>query len=162
LTLSPASTIQSSAVSASPAEHEGGPIDLDTEDELALRDLLLGVLHLTIGHFSTGRTFLLRSVERQNDLDAKWVTPIAVFELAVLELKEREADQSSGDESWLSTLNAATAWLGQALSLLNNTVDMQSRLDTRITMLKDEIASKRLILSGAPGNLPPFTHLKRN
>lgn len=74
-------------------------LDLDTPDELAMRDLLLGVLHRslsTASSFATAKSLLQSVVKRGRDLGAqgvkeeKWVVPFALFELAVTECKEGE------------------------------------------------------------------------
>ena len=50
-------------------------------------------------------------------------------------------------EEWKIALKNASAKLDVALALFPNTVDLSSRLDSRITMLRDEIALKREWLS---------------
>ena len=44
---------------------------------------------------------------------------------------------------WTSALKRASERLDQALALAPQSVDLSSRLDTRISMLRDEIAMKR-------------------
>jgi hypothetical protein len=88
-----------------------------------------------------------------------------MFELAVLDLKEAEDRvavgdvdiKKEGDETvvdgyedtnrvwWTEALQAAYVKLDCALDLTTN-VDLSSRLDSRIAILKDEIATKREIL----------------
>jgi len=55
-----------------------------------------------------------------------------------------------GDEEmkriWSEALKAARVKLDVALDLATNSVDLSSRLDSRIAMLKDEISTKREIL----------------
>ena len=118
--------------------------DLDTPDELALRDLLLGIAHRTVQCFPEARQFLLHVTQREAGITGKWMVPVAMFELAILELQQQETNKESTKDAWLKTLELATTWLEKSLSALNSTVDMSSRLDTRITMLKDEIATKKL------------------
>jgi len=91
-----------------------------------------------------------------------------MFELAVLDLKEAEdrdwkrvtvVDIEKEEEEdgtavdgyedmnrvwWTEVLKAACVKLDWALDLATN-VDLSSRLDSRIAMLKDEIAAKREI-----------------
>ena len=66
--------------------------DLDTPDELALRSLLLGINHRTAGHFESSRMFLKDACARQHQIQVStWIGGVAMFELAVLELKSVEA-----------------------------------------------------------------------
>ncbi|KAF4615660.1 hypothetical protein D9613_012532 [Agrocybe pediades] len=192
--------------------------DLDTHDELAIRALLLGINYRTLGNFETSRMFLNEAYGYQNTIKiSTWVGGVAMFELAVLDLKEAEArDRSptkpSGKEAplsdsngsanvpvarapnglskklskltldldkpsstptapaqeanppthrepepaplseaerkslWAEALKSASARLETALSLATSSVDLSSRLDSRITMLRDEIALKRDIV----------------
>lgn len=85
-----------------------------------------------------------------------------MFEMAVLDLKVVEARESSkacvdgnvervewdgsGREEWERPLTDASEKLDVALSLATSTVDLSSRLDSRITMLRDEIVGKREML----------------
>lgn len=68
-----------------------------------------------------------------------------MFELAVLDLKEAEARQSAKD-AWAMALSAASDKLDQAMALATSSTDLSSRLDSRIAMLRDEIATKREML----------------
>jgi len=58
--------------------------------------------------------------------------------------------QPVGDEEmkrvWSDVLKAACVKLDVALDLATNSVDLSSRLDSRIAILKDEITAKREIL----------------
>lgn len=154
-------------------------VDLDTPDELAIRALLLGIHHRTLKAFDVARGFLVEAHEYQPNLKVStWVGGLAMFELAVLDLKEAEDrdrkrvtvvvqnlekedngsavngdvrySQSTGDEEmkrvWSDVLKAACVKLDLALDLTTNSVDLSSRLDSRIAILKDEIATKREIL----------------
>jgi len=151
--------------------------DLDTPDELALRTLLLGIHHRTLEAFDVARGFLVEAHEYQTELKVStWIGGLAMFELAVLDLKEAEdrdrkrvkvvrgietenesalnsdgsCSQPLEDEEsrrvWINVLNAACVKLDEALNLATNSVDLSSRLDSRIAILKDEIAAKRVIL----------------
>lgn len=81
-----------------------------------------------------------------------------MFELAVLDLKETEAgtrertkagqygtgsSSESEKDAWASSLKNATAKLDQAFALATASTDLSSRLDSRIAMLKEEIAMKK-------------------
>ena len=152
--------------------------DLDTPDELALRALLLGIHHRTLKAFDVARGFLTEAHGYQSELKVStWIGSLSIFELAVLDLKETEdrdrkrvmqstekgcgnstdddgcSSQVMGDEEmrriWRNVLKAACVKLDKALDLATNSVDLSSRLDSRIAMLRDEITTKREIL-GVP------------
>ena len=131
--------------------------DLDTPDELAIRALLLGIVHRTAGDHAAARAFLQDAAARQPAVRvSSWVGGVAWFELAVLDLKEFDAGQeakgreTSGldadTEGWTRVLKSALEKLDKALSLATQQVDLSSRLDTRIAMLKDEITMKKEML----------------
>ena len=152
-------------------------VDLDTPDELALRSLLLGIHYRTLKAFDVARGFLVQAHGYQSELKVStWIGGLAMFELAVLDLKEVEGrdrkrvtvgvrviekedehmvngDKSYfqlGDEEmnrvWREVLKASRVKLDVALDLSTNAVDLSSRLDSRIAMLKDEISTKLEIL----------------
>lgn len=156
-------------------------VDLDTPDELALRALLLGIHHRTLKAFDIARGFLVQAHEYYSELKVStWIGGLAMFELAVLDLKETEDrhrkrvtvvvrdiekedgpmvngggdkfhhSQLMGDEEmkkvWNEVLKSARVKLDVALDLATNSVDLSSRLDSRIAILKDEISTKREIL----------------
>ncbi|PPR07452.1 hypothetical protein CVT26_013483 [Gymnopilus dilepis] len=143
----------SSAASSSTALESDGA-DLDTADELAVRALLLGVNYRTLKDFGKARRFLQESYAYQDSLKTNnWVGGIAMFELAVLDLKEAEHKEAEGlaggtleqerKKRWSELLKGAISKLDIALSLSTNSVDFSSRLDSRIAMLRDEIATKK-------------------
>ncbi|PSR77603.1 hypothetical protein PHLCEN_2v7793 [Hermanssonia centrifuga] len=129
------------------------PPDLDTPDELAVRSLILGIVHRTAGEYPASREFLVDAHKRHSTVKiSTWVGGVACFELAVLDLKEAEAklggDDGVGMDSakkaaWMDALKAAGVRLDQALALAPQSVDLSSRLDTRISMLRDEMSTKR-------------------
>jgi len=118
--------------------------------------------------FDISRGFLIEAHEYQSELKVStWIGGLAMFELAVLDLKEAEdrdrkqvtvVDIEKEEEDgtavdgyedmnrvwWTEVLKAACVKLDWALDLATN-VDLSSRLDSRIAMLKDEIAAKREI-----------------
>lgn len=158
--------------------------DLDTPDELALRALLLGIHYRTLKAFDVARGFLVEARGYQSELKVStWIGGLAMFELAVLDLKEAEdrdmkrltivvrdiekekedgaavdgdgccsypMDDEEMNRVWTEVLKAAHVKLDEALDLATNSVDMSSRLDSRIAILKDEIATKREILGILP------------
>lgn len=143
VTSSPA--IASGIVNSSP-----DTLDLDNPEDLSIRSLLLGIVHRTAGDHIASRAFLVDAQKRQPELQTStWVGGVALFELAVLDLKEAEAVTVSSTpeetkKTWALALKAATEKLNQALALATgNNSDLSSRLDSRIAMLKDEIATKK-------------------
>ncbi|PPQ82140.1 hypothetical protein CVT25_015147 [Psilocybe cyanescens] len=191
----PKSALSSSSKAslASPAD-----TDLDTPDELAIRALILGINYRTLKEFEIARGFLNEAYGYQNTVQVStWVGGVAVFELAVLDLKEaedRDNDStlvSSSEPStpasahggvvvvaadaevvaekinrlhldsekrggllseearkkiWVEALKSASTKLDLALSLAGSAIDLSSRLDSRIAMLRDEIAAKTAML----------------
>ncbi len=129
------------------------PPDLDTPDELAVRSLILGIVHRTAGEYPASREFLVDAHKRHSTVKiSTWVGGVACFELAVLDLKEAEVKLGGDDGvamdsakkiAWMDALKAAGVRLDQALSLAPQSVDLSSRLDTRISMLRDEMSTKR-------------------
>lgn len=82
-----------------------------------------------------------------------------MFELAVLELKEVETveqqrllDKALLQERWRKAFSSAAQHLDKAVSLTTNTIDMSSRLDTRISLLRDEISAKMDLLGINPSS----------
>jgi len=136
-----------------------------------MRALLLGMHYRTLKDFDIARGSLVEAHEYQSKLTVStWIGGLAMFELAVLDLKEAEdrdrkrlevvvhsvekeneyCSQHAGDEEmrriWRDVIKAACVKLEVAMNLATNSVDLSSRLDSRIVMLKDEIAAKRDIL----------------
>ena len=145
-----------------PLSTEGTPVDLDTPDEEAIRSLILGTVHRTLGDFAASRAFLEDAVEKNSQVKCStWVIGVALFELAVLDLKEVEVEEragkltaqntqdkvsSEGVKKWEQAIKGATAKLDKATSASGKDVDLSSRLESRIMMLKDEMALKREML----------------
>lgn len=140
------------------------PPDLDTPDELAIRSLLLGIVHRTAGQYAASREYLQDALQGHKSVKiSTWVGGVAAFELAVLDLKEADSTLGGGSGSgadrvllneqdkaaWLKVLKDVGGKLDQALSLSPQSIDMSSRLDSRITMLRDEIATKREMVESA-------------
>lgn len=147
-------------ISPGNADVTTGPADLDTSEELALRSLLLGIVHRTAGEFASSRAFLEDTRQREPDVETStWMGAITMFELAVLDLKETEAAEKlsklnsegslSAEETrraWIHSLKSATDKLDQALALATGSIDLSSRLDSRIAMLRDEMSTKKEML----------------
>ncbi|KAJ7594210.1 outer membrane protein Iml2/Tetratricopeptide repeat protein 39 [Mycena floridula] len=134
--------------------------DLDTPDELALRALLLGIAYRSARNWKLSRSFLEQAHAAQPTIKVStWIGSVALFELAVLILKETEAMETKTQEelvtgvsesplynTWTESLTAASENLDQAMTLSTSSTDLSSRLDSRIAMLKGEIATKREVL----------------
>ncbi|KAG1827373.1 outer membrane protein Iml2/Tetratricopeptide repeat protein 39 [Suillus subaureus] len=126
--------------------------DLDTVDELAIRSLLLGIVHRTLAEYAAARAFLLDALNRAPNVEiSSWVGGVTAFELAVLDLKE--ADVKAADMKpeeamtmWEGVLAGAGEKLDQAYAMSTKQTDLSSRLDSRIVMLRDEISDKRGLL----------------
>ena len=135
---------------------------MDTPDEEAIRSLILGIVHRTLGDFASSRGFLEEAVEKHPQVKCStWVGGVALFESAVLDLKEVEADERAGKLSsgttegeispagakrWEQAIKSATMKLDKAMGISGKEVDLSSRLDSRIMMLKDEMALKQEML----------------
>ncbi|KAH9901427.1 outer membrane protein Iml2/Tetratricopeptide repeat protein 39 [Cubamyces lactineus] len=134
----------------SPSSATPGVEPADTPDELAIRSLLLGIVHRTAGDFAGSRAFLADAEARNATVKVStWVGGVAWFEHAVLDLKEMEARAAAeivDGAEWARVLKGALEKLDKALSLATQQVDLSSRLDSRIVMLKDEIGLKREML----------------
>lgn len=156
--LTPAPNFPSSRHASSkgqpPAAESTGLVDLDTPDELALRSLLLGICHRTAGDFASSRECLRDAYARQPAVKVStWIGGVAMFELAVLDLKiveHKERNQQIGIAAaailvgeWERALAGAAEKLELAIALATSSVDLSSRLDSRIMMLRDEIALKK-------------------
>ncbi|EIW74024.1 hypothetical protein CONPUDRAFT_113920 [Coniophora puteana RWD-64-598 SS2] len=150
---------------------------LDTADELVVRSLLLGITHRTVGDFKASREYLV-DAHRASTSGGQvkintWVGGVAMFELAVLDLKEVQAKEEemaletppeiqlngvaaevvvdgepvlavpAGAGVWALALKGASEKLDAALALATRDTDLSSRLDSRITMLRGEIATKK-------------------
>ncbi|KAH9066161.1 hypothetical protein EDB87DRAFT_691104 [Lactarius vividus] len=215
LSLSPPVTLPSPISPAPPDDAQARP-PLDTPDELALRALLLGITHRAAGHPTEARRFLRDAHARHARIPSAgstWIGGVALFELAVLELREAHrlehegsgegsgegggtsSPSSSEEESvssssnvsaaaaaaaagvygararggigelhlrmnalavqdgtslarWRKVLKEAEALLDSAMSLSGSEVDLSSRLESRVAMLRDEIGLKREMLGG--------------
>ncbi|CAE6412045.1 unnamed protein product [Rhizoctonia solani] len=120
--------------------------ELDTVDELVVRDLLLGILYRVAGDYVLSRKYLEAVALKETEVEGKWTVQVAKFELAVLDLRQASREPNSARDKWQAALKAATAHLDQAAARSNANVDLSSRLDSRIVLLRDEIEVKSLAL----------------
>jgi len=124
-------------------------VDLDNNDDLAVRALLLGINYGAKSAFGIGR-HLLEEARKYQETTSTWISGIAMFELAVMDLKETEIQSTglAGDErkkAWSVTLKEASRKLDCVLSLSGSAVDLPGRLESRVTILRDEIAAKAVM-----------------
>jgi len=203
------------ATNGTPEEPALNHAPLDTPDELALRALLLGITHRAAGYPTEARAFLRDAHTRHAKIPSSgstWIGGVALFELAVLELREAQrfghedeaaqrtnaseksslnssnsSEEGAGGEErekevagvygvgggrtaneggieelrvrvgalalnettrarWAKVLKEAGSLLDSAVSLSGSDVDLSSRLESRVAMLRDEIALKREML----------------
>ncbi|KAG8711182.1 hypothetical protein FRC08_016213 [Ceratobasidium sp. 394] len=121
-------------------EKAANTADLDTGDEIAIRHLLLGVLHRAAGEYAVARAHLDAVVADESNVEGKWSGQVSKFELAVNDL--REVPVGANRDRWATALKAATTHLDQAVARGGANVDLSSRLDSRIALLRDEIEVK--------------------
>ncbi|KAJ6566692.1 hypothetical protein B0H19DRAFT_1138397 [Mycena capillaripes] len=124
--------------------------DLDTPDERALRALLLGIMHRTLRLYAPARALLEAARGAQGIKTSTWIPGVALFELAVTDLKEAQSAEKDNDgkeldkAGWGRVLAGAEAKLDGAQGIAGKSdIDLSSRLDSRIALLRDEIAAKR-------------------
>ncbi|KAG8972041.1 hypothetical protein FRC05_010454 [Tulasnella sp. 425] len=126
--------------------------DLDTEDELQFRNLLLGITNRALGEFNDARRLLLLAASgKETELTGTWMIPMAHFEVAVLAMLEvrvleRESPSDTSLKSkWTTAIDDAAKHLDEAAARLGET-DLSSRLESRIAMLRDELHLKKATL----------------
>ena len=146
-------------------------VDLDTPDELAVRSLILGIVHRTLGDYQGSRILLDDALKHWREAETNnWVGGVTYFELAVLDMKdgERAAAEAGagasalgdgGDKSyydvgeeesgksavldiWRRAIRSAREALQRAHALCTREADLSSRLDSRVVMLREEIEVK--------------------
>ncbi|KAL1748947.1 hypothetical protein HDZ31DRAFT_59834 [Schizophyllum fasciatum] len=145
--------------SPAPADAPFKPAPLTTDDERAVRSLLLGIvlrtlaIHAAKGSEGAGPTPAVAILARARHFlkEARgahvrlntWIPSVAAFEEAVLELEGVEvAGKGADDNAWPPALQAASAHLDAALAASGSSIDLSSRLDSRVAMLRDEIRLK--------------------
>lgn len=108
--------------------------DLDSPDEIALRDLLLGTLYRSLGSRVLARAFLEAVVHAAGSIaEEKWIVPFASLELAVLECQEADAEEATlapGDKAaaqvlWKARSKKADRWIESVYTLPE--YDLKSR-----------------------------------
>ncbi|KAM0753081.1 hypothetical protein T439DRAFT_323696 [Meredithblackwellia eburnea MCA 4105] len=124
--------------------------DLDTLDEIATRDLLLGNLYRCLGSFDVARQFheaVLAAAPRIQE--EKWLVPFSTLDLAVLDAQEAERDSElpdvKGDKSkekklWKERAAKVEKRLDELLQM--GEYDLKGRVESRGGMLRQQIAEK--------------------
>ncbi|KAF8329754.1 outer membrane protein Iml2/Tetratricopeptide repeat protein 39 [Cantharellus anzutake] len=147
LQLSPAPAIESPYSTSVDTLRDTTNPDLILRDELAARSLLLGILHRVSGDFDVSRQFLTEVSETGKELEMAWLRNTTHFELAVLVMREAESKSKGLSlEASKPILRDAIAAATQSLDLAargTSDVDLGSRLESRITMLRDELELRR-------------------
>jgi len=167
-TLTPPVGIESEYMPAQPAPPADAILDLDTADELAIRSLILGIVHRTIGDYATSRMLLNDALKHFANVEiSNWVGTVTWFERSVLELKDGEKKAAEAEaqyfdtaeteeeelkaqekiyEIWQRTFDLGRRALSRSHALCTRDTDLAARLDSRIIMLKDEMKAKMATL----------------
>ncbi|KAF8838754.1 hypothetical protein BDN67DRAFT_933260 [Paxillus ammoniavirescens] len=161
--LTPPLGIEGEYMPAQPAPPTGAMLDLDTPDELAVRSLILGIIHRTIGDYVTSRALLHDALKHFPNVEvSSWVGGITYFELTVLEMKDGEKKAIEGEakydeaeteeeeekaqvalfDLWEHVFKVVKEALSQAHALCTKDVDLSARLESRVVMLRDEIKTR--------------------
>ncbi|KAJ7098910.1 hypothetical protein C8R44DRAFT_888754 [Mycena epipterygia] len=115
--------------------------DLDTPNERAPRMLLLGSMRCMLCLYTLVRA--LRGT--QGVRVSTWIAGVALFELVATDLKE--AYEANKGEAGVAIEKEKETGLGKKewarLLVEKSDIDLSSRLDSRIALLRDEIATKR-------------------
>jgi hypothetical protein len=128
--------------------------DIDTGDEQALRSLLLGIVHRSTNDFEASKVYLeeAHSIQKDGKVEVStWISGVALFELAVTELMMFEHPIRFGGapenkEGWEAVFKVVERRLDEAMAASPNTVDLSTRLDSRVMMLREEITTKKEML----------------
>ncbi|GAA98672.1 uncharacterized protein L969DRAFT_50616 [Mixia osmundae IAM 14324] len=123
--------------------------DLDTIEELAIRALLLGISYRSLGKLEEGRKHLHAASQVAVELPTCYAAPAAKLELGILLCVEadRNAKGKSKEEA-RPIYKAAFADANRLFeSALAASFDMDSRLASRITMLRVEMDDKKAQLA---------------
>lgn len=147
--LTPAPEIPTHLIDLEPKGDDDEIDDLDTPDEIAVRYLLLGILHRAIGELDLSRRYLDECVSyRGKATDDTWAPAFAAYELAVLELNVGDQQTSSETPNaksiWKNAIGASEKHLALVASgEFGPTYDLEGRQGTRCYLLKDEIQTKK-------------------
>jgi hypothetical protein len=156
LSLSPTPS-HASSVRTSPATTASATDDLDTSDEIAIRDLLLGALFSGLGDSASLLTaqqyfnVILDDSAAGRIVEETWVPPFARFQLAATLAKEGDVEEAKVGESvsakqtvWRERLTKAETLLDGVFGL--GEYDLKSRLESRVLILRDELQTKKRLI----------------
>lgn len=124
--------------------------DLDSLDEVSIRDLLLGTLYLSLGDSKSleiaNSYFQEIALNSPKIVEERWTVAFSLFQRACATLKRgdleaRGANSSEKKKIWKPILAEAEKHLDGVSSLSG--YDFANRLESRILMLRNEISSKR-------------------
>lgn len=152
--MSPAPSTTSTLIEKRSSSPTTTPEDLDTGDEQALRSLLLGIVHRSASDFEASKIYLEEAhlIQKAGKVEVStWISGVALFELAVTELMLFEYSirgNKGGDakEGWEAVFKVVEKRLEEAMAASPNTVDLSTRLDSRVMMLREEITTKKEML----------------
>ena len=131
-------------------------VDLDTADERASRSLILGVLYGTKDEFDPARKYLQNSMEGETVWIKTWISPLAAYEQAILELREaelgnmraKEGEQETTQkrkERWRQAFLSATSYLDRCATLVAGT-PLAGRMESKVDLTKEEITQRRSMM----------------
>ncbi|KAF8993782.1 hypothetical protein BDQ17DRAFT_1431489 [Cyathus striatus] len=166
ISLTPPVAVSSPLITSPPPPSPTSPLlDLDTPDELALRALLLGVNHRTAGAYVAAREFLAEAYEYQSTIKVStWISGVAMFELAVLDLMELDAEEKAFVTSTTSQVNGLTidgtptSDQAEYLNGANAVGDKQKKQET----VRDWKAAWKVTLASASAKLDTALGLATN
>ncbi|GAA6064780.1 hypothetical protein JCM10212_004802 [Sporobolomyces blumeae] len=128
--------------------------DLDSLDEIAIRDLLLGTLYTALGDESSlevANSFFLEVQSNSGKIvDERWTIAFSLFNRACALLKAGDLKDKASREArttdehrtiWKAALRDAESQL-DAIATLSE-YDFKNRLESRTLMLRNEIAAKK-------------------
>lgn len=127
---SPDPASPTSVARPSPTAQKQAQDDLDSPDELLVRDLLLGSMYRSQGALPTARALLQLAMDAEPlATEDKWAAAFARFEMAVLLCQESERDdgtEESGKEVWKGNLIKADRLL-DSIFAISNEYNLRSR-----------------------------------
>ncbi|GAA5925138.1 uncharacterized protein JCM15063_004933 [Sporobolomyces koalae] len=124
--------------------------DLDSIDEIAIRDLLLGTLYLSLGDvesYEIAESYFQENIKNSGSIvDERWTIAFSLFQRAVVTLKRGDLEEKQRPVSdrralWKPILSEAEKHLDGIATIAE--FDFKNRLESRVLMLKNEITSKR-------------------
>ncbi|GAA5820130.1 hypothetical protein JCM11251_005496 [Rhodosporidiobolus azoricus] len=135
--------------------------DLDSTDEIAIRDLLLGALYAALGDSASlvvAQQYLnavLEAGAAGRIYEETWVVPFARFNLVAALCREGDVEEeklgkgvdASAEESkkiWRGRIETAEKLLDGIFGM--GEYDLKTRLESRVLMLKDELQTKKKLL----------------